>query len=79
MSDREKMIELIQSAVGGCSTYWAGLIADKLIANGVTIPVLCKDCWKWYPYNGGGSHDCPYCGYPDPDDHCSDGERRNDE
>lgn len=34
---REKLIELIQSAVGGCSKYWAGLIADHLISNGVTI------------------------------------------
>ena len=39
---REKLIELIQSAVGGCATYWAGLIADALIANGVTIQ-------KWIP------------------------------
>lgn len=35
MNDREKMIELIQEAVDGCATYWAGLIADKLIAAGV--------------------------------------------
>lgn len=39
---REKLIELIQSAVSGCATYWAGLIADHLIANGVTIQ-------KWIP------------------------------
>lgn len=38
--------------------------------------VHCKDCWKWYPYNGGGSHDCPYCGYPEENDYCSDGERK---
>ena len=44
MGMREKLIELIQSAVGGCATYWASLIADHLIANGVTIPVRCKDC-----------------------------------
>ena len=37
MGMREKLIELIQSAVSGCATYWAGLIADHLIANGVTI------------------------------------------
>lgn len=36
MTDREKLIELIQSAVDGCATYWAGLIADHLMANGVT-------------------------------------------
>ena len=34
---REKLIELIQSAVDGCATYWAWLIADHLIANGVTF------------------------------------------
>ncbi len=34
---REKLIELIQEAVGGCSTYWAGLIASNLIANRVTV------------------------------------------
>ena len=44
MGMREKLIELIQSAVNGCATYWAGLIAGHLIANGVTIPVRCKDC-----------------------------------
>ena len=37
MTDREKLIELIQSAVDGCATYWAGLIADHLIAHGVTL------------------------------------------
>lgn len=35
MTDREKLIELIQSAVGGCARHWAELIADHLIANGV--------------------------------------------
>jgi hypothetical protein len=37
MNDREKLIKLIQSAVDGCAEYWAGLIADHLIANGVTV------------------------------------------
>lgn len=35
MNQREKLIALIQAAVGGCATYWAGLIADHLIANGI--------------------------------------------
>lgn len=39
---RNKLIELIQEAVGGCATYWAGRIADHLIANGVTIS-------RWIP------------------------------
>ena len=34
---REKLIELIQSSVGGCARHWAEIIADNLIANGVTI------------------------------------------
>lgn len=47
MTDREKLIELIQSAVDGCATYWAGLIADHLIAKDVVVSVRCKDCEKW--------------------------------
>lgn len=35
MFDREELVNLIQSAVDGCATYWAELIADHLIANGV--------------------------------------------
>ena len=34
---KERMIELIQEAVGGCARHWAELIADHLIAHGVTI------------------------------------------
>lgn len=37
MTDREKLIALIQAAVNGCSSYWAGLIADQLLANGVVV------------------------------------------
>jgi hypothetical protein len=42
---REKLIELI-----GHVQYLGGLelaLADHLIANGVTIPVRCKDCKHW--------------------------------
>ena len=35
MGDRERMIALIQEAVGGCARHWAALIADNLIKNGV--------------------------------------------
>lgn len=41
---KNNLIKLIQEAVGGCATYWAGRIADHLIANGVTIQ-------KWIPAN----------------------------
>ena len=34
---REKLTALIQDAVWGCSKYWASVIADHLIENGVTI------------------------------------------
>ena len=37
MDVREKLVELIQSAVGGCAEYWAMVIADHLIAHGVTV------------------------------------------
>ena len=39
---REELVELIISSVGGCSRYWAGVIADGLIAGGVTIQ-------RWIP------------------------------
>lgn len=42
---REKLIALIQTAVNGCSTYWAGLIADYLIANGVVV----REKGEWEP------------------------------
>ena len=35
MGMREKLIEQIQSAVGGCARYWAEVIADSLIENGL--------------------------------------------
>ena len=41
MSDRERLIELIQNAVNGCARHWAEIIADYLLANGVIVPP-CK-------------------------------------
>ena len=41
---REKLIKLIQEAVPGVARYWAGLIANHLIKNGVEIPVKCSKC-----------------------------------
>lgn len=35
---RDRLSELIQDAVGGCAKYWADVIADKLIAEGVIVP-----------------------------------------
>lgn len=38
---RERLIELIQNAVGGCARHLAEVIADYLLANGVIVPP-CK-------------------------------------
>ena len=51
MTDREKLIDLInESRVrrdnDGYALSTSGQIADHLIANGVTIPVNCRDCKK---------------------------------
>ena len=76
---REKLIELIQSAVDGCATYWAERIADHLIASGVEIPVRCKECKKWLKVEPSGTN-CRYCAISRrsrlPYDFCSYGERR---
>lgn len=37
--------------------------------------IQCKDCANWYPYTD-DYHKCPYCGYPEPTDYCSDAVRR---
>lgn len=37
MDIREKFVEIIQNSVGGCARYWAEVIADGLIAHGVTV------------------------------------------
>lgn len=61
MDTREKLIELLENAES--AVYWnssdggfIGKIADHLIANGVTIPIRCKDCWK-----RGNPNECPMC------------------
>jgi hypothetical protein len=37
MDVREKLVEIIQTSVGGCARNWAEVIADGLIAHGVTV------------------------------------------
>lgn len=39
MTVKEKLAEIIQNSVGGCARHWAEVVADGLIANGVTIVV----------------------------------------
>lgn len=71
MPDRvkEKLVEIIQNSVGGCAKHWAEVIADGLIANGVTVQELggCEYCradgegfrkfngafWLANPFHGG--------------------------
>ena len=49
MDVREKLVEIIQNSVGGCARYWAEVIADGLIAHGVTVQELdgCKYCKEY--------------------------------
>ena len=76
MGMREKLIELVLRMD---ITDNAGNIVDFLIANGVTIPVRCKDCANC-------QHKTPLDGFfckgfrvlVKPDDFCSYGERRTD-
>jgi hypothetical protein len=42
MDVREKLVEIIQNSVGGCARHWAEVIADGLIAHGVTVQ-------EWHP------------------------------
>ncbi len=45
---RDKLIELIQDAVGGCARHWAEIIADHLLKNGVIIPPCKLGDTVWY-------------------------------
>lgn len=78
MTERERLIELLESAES--AVYWNGSdkgfiqkIADHLIANGVTIPVRCKDC-RYYNDDG------EYCGMwgevRHPEHFCDEGARK---
>lgn len=46
---KERLIEMIQSAVGGCAKYWAEVIADKLIDEGVIVPKVKIGQAVYYP------------------------------
>ena len=90
---REKLIELIgQVQDCGCDVTDVvsmnyvenNVLADHLIANGVTIQVRCKDC-DWYRQHEDSICVNPKCGKswygcPVPPEHfCSYGERREGE
>ena len=84
---REKLIELLMDMPSGNSTYEEEerrmeAVADYLIANGVTIPVRCKDCiyWEKATANKKGFLICTASGMEImADDFCSCGERRTDD
>jgi hypothetical protein len=44
---RERLIELIMNAVGGCARHWAEVIADHLLANGVIVPPFVVGDTVW--------------------------------
>ena len=46
MDVREKLVELLQVDLSGSDGYEPELIADYLIANGVTVQVEAKLYWK---------------------------------
>ena len=106
MEMREKLIELITDCTTecysipcnecdyfdkpSCASQWK---ADYLIANGVTIPVRCKECKHWHEETGWCTEHSHFIGedgeacHPsespnwkmlNADDFCSYGERRND-
>ena len=63
MDVREKLVEIIQNSVGGCTRHWAEVIADGLIAHGVTVQEWIsaneppKDtCEYWIAYKAGGDY-----------------------
>lgn len=56
MNRRERLIELIQSAVNGCARHWAEVIADYLLANDVIVPP-CKVGDTVYQTDGVGLYE----------------------
>ena len=92
MGMREKLIELMKKTplmeIGGriadaekcLVSYVFESFADHLIANGVTIPVRCKDCkYYWMPqgFCTHDRHDYQTMSVPQKeDDFCSYGERK---
>ena len=91
---REKLIELLDKIDVYDDWFDNGYIAEQLIANGVTIPVRCKDCKHWHEETGWCYHhshfldsEIGFC-HPwesndwkmfDDDYFCKDGERRTDD
>ena len=84
----EKLIEIVcemwhtDRCVAGCNfppCYEVRYFVDNLIGNGVTIPILCKEC----KFCKNDQHGELYCNRPHdilryvkPDDYCSWGKER---
>ena len=99
MGMREKLIELIGQVqddgcdYSNCFGAWDrpdhienSVLADHLIANGVTIPVRCKDCKYGMKSHLQPRHSKNYLcrnswegEYHEPEHFCSYGERKDDE
>lgn len=64
MVDREKLIDLVQDSTNGCARYWASLIADHLIDNGIILPPvkLGDSVWDIY-YSKPREWKVAYIGY----------------
>ena len=84
MTEREKLIELLRHEFnrimeGNPTTTQE--FADNLIANGVTIPVQCKDCQSSHYNECSGLTKCTsqrgLHRIVDPNEHCSWGERKD--
>lgn len=78
---REKLIGLIKQIV---IPYFAEMIADILLANGVTIPVRCKECEffkdTWTSDDGKVYGYCPHMAIEHSENgYCMYGERRTDD
>ena len=56
---RDRLSKLIQSAVNGCAKYWADVIADHLLAEGVIVPPCKVGTKLYFLYNS------PYADKPD--------------
>lgn len=83
MGMREKLIEFVHDA--RMNAHWHGAkdpikyMVDMLIANGVTIPVLCGECRHFHHDDDRLAQHCRIFGaMTEEDDFCSYGERRTD-
>ena len=86
MTDREKLIELLDMNCGYVAEMKAEELADYLISEGAAIPVRCGEC-RYYEEHTQNNY---YCGraeefseiitnWVEPNDFCSYGERKEDD